>query len=261
MKSIGGIAVTAGSEVKGIDLALERSGIISGKVTATPSGTPLGNATVYAASEGGNYFGYAQTNATGHYRISSGLGTETYTVTAFYGIGFSFGQVTGVSVIAGTETSNVDIALSVSPPSPSGIITGKVTDTSSKPIVNALVTAQGLGGSGEAYSDSNGDYVISSGLGNGTYAVFASAPGYTAGNVTGVSVTVGQVTPNINFQLPKIPLAQSGKISGTIQGDANPIPEFQNPIAILLVITLVFAITAKVFSVKARRYQLPHTKC
>lgn len=256
MKSVGGIAVTAGVEVTGIDLALERSGIISGRVTATPSGAPLGNATVYAASEDGGYAGFAQTNATGYYRMSSELGTGTYTVTAMYGM--SFGEpVTGVNVVAGTETPNINIAIPVSPPPPSGIISGKVTDMSGQPIPNALVTAQGPAGSGEAHTDGNGNYVISSGLGTGTYTVIASATGYSPKNVTGVSVTVGEVTSNIDFQLLRIPPEESGRISGTVQGDENPIPEFQYPIALLLVVTLVAVALTKLFNVKARRSRLP----
>jgi hypothetical protein len=254
MKSIGGIAVTAGSEVKGVDLALERSGIISGRVTAASDGTPLGNASVVASS--GSNFGMTQTNATGYYRISSGMGTGEYMVTAIY-LGINVGYVMNVDVTAGAETSNVDISISVTPPQPSGIIMGKVTDTSSKPIPNALVTAEGPPDSqGETDTDQNGDYVISSGLGSGTYTVFASAPGYSTRNVTGVSVTEGHVTSDVNFQLPKIPPAQSGRISGTVQGDSDPIPEFQYPIAIFLVAVTMVAIIPKLFSVKARRYQL-----
>jgi len=254
MKSVGGIAVTAGVEVTGIDLALERSGIISGRVTATPSGSPLENATVTATSDGA-YFGYTQTNATGHYRISSGLGTGTYTVFAIYGM--SFDLVEDVSVLAGEETSNINLELDVSPPPPSGIITGKVTDISNNPIVGALVTAQSPAGFGEADTDENGEYIISSGLGTGTYTVIASATGYSPKNVTGVSVTVGEVTSNIDFQLLRIPPEQSGRISGTVQGEENPIPEFQYPIALLLVVTLVAVALTKLFNVKARRSQLP----
>jgi len=252
MNTISGIAVTAGVEVTGVNLVLERSGIISGRVTATPTGTPLGNATVYAASEDGGYVGFAQTNATGYYRISSGLGTGTYTVTAIYGMSFG-GPVTGVNVVAGSEISNINIAIPVSPPPPSGMISGKVTDISVQPIPNALVTAQGPAGFGEAHADQNGNYIISSGLGTGAYMVTASAPGYSSQSVSGVSVTVGEVTPNVNFQLSRIPPAQSGRVSGTVQGDENPIPEFQYPIAILLVVTLVAAVVAKRFNVKARR--------
>ncbi|MEM3731884.1 MAG: carboxypeptidase-like regulatory domain-containing protein, partial [Candidatus Bathyarchaeia archaeon] len=253
MKSIEGVSVIAGSEVKDVNFALERSGIISGKVFAVPSGVPLGNATVTAASQDGKYYGYAITNATGHYRISSGLGTGTYIVMAIYGM--NFGQAMGINVIAGLETSNVDIPITVAPPPPSGIITGKVTDKSGDPIANAQVSASGPAGHGEARTDQDGNYVISSGLGTGVYTVTASAPGYTTESVSGVSVTVGQVTPNINFQLSPLPPAQSGRISGTVNGDENPIPEFQNPLVILLGTASAAIVFAKLLNAKAKRHQ------
>jgi hypothetical protein len=258
MKTVGGISVTAGVEVTGVNLALERSGIISGRVTTTPpSSAPLEGAMVTATSKDGSYVGLTYTNATGYYRIASGLGTGTYTVTALYSIGFGFGQITDVDVVAGVETSDIDFSLSVSPPTPSGIVTGRVTDIDSEAIVNALVTADGPAGFGEAYTDENGDYVISEGLGTGTYTVSASAAGYSTQQITGVSVTVDQVTSGINFQLSRIPPAQSGRISGAIEGDANPIPEFQYSIAILLIMTLVATVLLKLFDAKTKRFQLP----
>jgi hypothetical protein len=249
-QTVGGIVVAAGVEVKGIDLALERSGIISGRITATPSGAPLGNATVTAVSGDSQYFGFTQTNATGHYRMVSGLGTGTYTVYATYGMSFNY--VDDVDVVAGAETSNIDIELIVSPPPPSGIIMGAVTDTSSKPIANALVTAEGSAGSGEDYTDENGNYVISSGLGTGIYAVNASALGYSSEQIADVSVTVDQVTSDVDFQLSRIPPEQSGRISGTVQGDANPIPEFQYPTVIFLFVTIIAIVFAKSFKAKPK---------
>jgi len=241
------VPVTAGVQTTGINMALDRSGIISGKATAIPSGAPLANVTISAMANGGQYYGYTQTNATGHYRISNGLGTGTYMVFAVYGM--SFNQTTGVNVTAGMETSNVDFQLVASPPPASGIITGKVTDMSSNPIVNAHVTA----GSGEADTDGDGNYVISSGLPTGTYTVHAQAAGYQPQNTTGVHVIENQVTPNINFQLSPIPTEQSGRISGTVQGEANPIPELPYPIAIMFAITLAAIVIAKTFHGKTRR--------
>jgi hypothetical protein len=255
-QSIDGIHVTAGFEVKGVDFALDRSGIISGRVTA--SGAPLGNATVIASSDDGNYFGYAQTNATGHYRISSGLGTGTYTVMASWDTNYGF--VTDIDVTAGVETTDVDIEIPVSPPPPSGIITGRVTDTSGNPIVDALVTADGTAGHGTAYTDDDGNYVISSGLGTGTYTVTASAPGYSDAQITDVSVTVNQVTSGIDFQLTPIPPEQSGRISGTVQGDENIIPEFQNPPAMLLAAVVIGTILTKILKIKTKRYSNSVTK-
>jgi hypothetical protein len=85
-------------------------------------------------------------------------------------------------------------------------------------------------------------------LDTGTYDVTASATGYNSTTTTGVNVIVNQTTPNINFQLTKIPPQQSGAISGTVMGDQNPIPEFATPA--LLFLTIAAATTALVFAKK-----------
>ena len=250
-------AVTAGAEVKNVNLALPRSGIISGRITA-PGGAPLNNVTVLASSDDGYYYGYATTNATGDYRMSNGLGTGTYTVMAIApggGLG-GMNSTPGVSVTAGVETSGVDMELSVTPPSPSGIITGQVTDVSTgKPIAGASVTATGPGGGhGSADTDSNGDYTISSGLGTtGSYNVTASAPGYQDHLKTGVLVTVGAVTSGVDFQL-SISSAQSGTITGTVTGAPGAVPEFQYPIAVALSLTLVAAAAGRLF-LRTKRFK------
>ena len=243
-------AVTAGVEVKNVNFALARSGIISGRIT-TPNGAPLKDITVTALS--GSNYGYATTNATGYYRMANGLGTGTYTVMAISGMNFN--QTTGVNVVAGQETSGVDMTLTVTPPAASGIIMGTITDTSSgKPIANATVSASGSGGSGSAETDGNGNYAISTGLGTGTYTVTATAHGYTNQNKTNVSVTVNQVTSNVNFQLSLIPPAQSGTITGTVIGAPGAVPEFQTPIAVALSLTLVAVAAGRLLS-RTKRFQ------
>jgi hypothetical protein len=199
------------------------------------------------------YYGYATTNATGHYEMSSGLGTGSYTVMAFSGMDF---DQTTADVIAGQRTSDVDLVLTVTPPAASGIIIGTVTDTSDgKPIANATVSASGAGGSGSGETDSNGNYAISTGLGTGTYTVTATALGYQDQSKTNVSVTVEQVTSNVNFQLSKIPAAQSGTITGTVTGAPGAIPEFQTPIAVILSLTLVAVAAGRLLSRTKRSHQ------
>lgn len=243
-------AVTAGAEVKNVNFALARSGILSGRIT-TPGGSPV-NATVYASA--GSYFGYATTDASGNYRIASGLGTGSYTVTALSGSSFNITMIP-VSVTAGQETSGVDLELTVTPSPPSGIISGRVTDMSNgKPIAGATVTASGPD-YGSATTDSNGNYIISSGLGTtGSYNVTASAAGYQDQLTTGVSVTVNVITPNVIFQLSKIPPAQSGTITGTVTGTPGAIPEFQYPIAVALSLTLVAAAVGRLF-IRTKRFK------
>lgn len=254
-KIASGINVVAGQEVKNTNLQLDRSGIVWGRITVSPGGQALANAQVAAYSSDYTYVGSDETNATGYYRISSGLGTETYTVTASYGIDYNV--TSGVSVTAGAET-RVDLEMSVTPPPPSGILIGRVTDTNSQPIPHAFVTAEGdvTFSQGDAFTDEQGNYVISSGLETDTYTATASATGYTSVDIQGVSVTVDQVTSDIDFQLPKIPPAQSGTISGSVQGDENPIPEFASPIVILLILTVTVVLFARRLKVKTNRAEM-----
>jgi Carboxypeptidase regulatory-like domain len=258
-KMVSGISVVAGIITTGVNLALDRSGIISGLITAFPGGQPIANASITAFSGGGmTYFGTDTTDATGHYSISSGLGTGNYTVFASYQL--SFNQTLNVAVTAGQETSNVNMKLTlVSPPPPtfSGTITGRVTNaTGGQPIADAHVVADGdtTFSSASNDTDANGYYIIAEDLDTDTYTVTASAFGYQDANLTSVSVTVNQTTPNVNLQLTKIPTAQSGSISGTVTGDANPIPEFEYPIAIMMIITLAGVVVAKLSTRKIKPY-------
>jgi large repetitive protein len=257
-KMISGVDVVAGSMTTGINLALDKSGIISGIVTTSPGGQPIASASVQAYSSGLIYFGNDDTDATGHYRISSGLGTGTYTVTAYVTGGTEI-PVTNISVTAGQETSNIDVQVIISlpPPTFSGTITGRVTNASNptQPIADAQIVAIGetLFSHGSNYTDTAGYYIISEGLDEtDNYTVTASAFGYQDANLTMVSVTVNQTTPNIDPQLTKIPAAQSGRLYGTVTGGMNPIPEFEYPIAIMLVITLAGVALAKLSTRKIK---------
>ncbi len=57
--------------------------------------------------------------------------------------------------------------------------------------------------------------------------------------MTDVSVTVNQVTPDVNFQLP---LAPSGIISGIVEAEFAAIPEFPHPIFVFLLAASVIAV-------------------
>jgi hypothetical protein len=219
-KTISGVSVTAGVETSGINISLGSSATISGKVTS-PAGTPIPGVSVTAIStDGGGYLGSAKTGVGGSYKIESGLGSGTYMVTAFSGT--SFNQVQNVEVTAGHETPNVDLTLNVTV-QPTGAITGTITDTNNNPISEATISA----GSGQATSGSDGVYELSNGIPTGSYTVYVSATGYQPQNKTGVSVTTGSTTSGINFKLTKIPATQSGRISGTVMGEDNPLTSKQ----------------------------------
>ena len=239
-KTIGGVAVVAGNQYT-VDILLDPSGIISGRVTSATNGSPLAGATVTAT--GGNFFGFATTNDTGYYRITDGLGTASYTVFASYGGGFNV--VLAVSVTQGSETQNVNIQIATPA---SGTIRGRITNSTGSPMEFVTVDAEGDSGFGSATTNSNGDYEINTGLLTGTYNVTVSEPGYVAQTRTGVSVILNQVTSNINFQLQQIP---SGRISGFVQSLVAPIPEFHSE----FIMIVIFA-AASIATIIARRQMI-----
>lgn len=218
--TVTGVNVTAGVETQGVDIALSRSAVISGMVR-TPAGDPVIGVIVTAlSSDGANYMGATTTGIDGSYKIQSGLGAGTYMVNAVSGTAID--QVLNVMVSIGNETPNVNFILNVIV-QPTGAISGRITDANNNPIQGATISA----GSGQASSDSNGAYMISSGLPTGSYNVTVSAAGYQTQNQTGVSVTAGTTTPDINFQLVQTPSTESGTISGTVTGEDNPLSSKQ----------------------------------
>jgi len=255
--------VVAGVETKNVNLALARSGILSGKVAA-PNGTGLfGIYVIASTSSGTTYLGSATTDSSGNYRIATGLGTGSYAVFAS-GDGNIAYYTGNVAVTAGQETSGINMELTpiTTPPKPSGTITGRITDQSNNPIRFASVTASGSGGSGSGETDINGYYNISSGLGNGNdYNVTATASGYyDASYPTLVSVTVDQTTSNINIQMTAQPAQTFGTITGTVTGAPNPIvPEFQYPLMAMLSLTLVAAVAGKLM-LKTKRHKNAYNK-
>jgi hypothetical protein len=256
--------VVAGVETTGVNFALNQSGTITGTVTA-PNGTGLYGISVFAASSSGTYYGSATTDMNGNYKIDTGLGTDSYTVIAEGdGNGTTYGGLipTPVAVTAGQTTSGINMELTpvTVTITPSGTITGTITDQSTgNPISGASVSASGTGGIGSAVTDSNGFYNISSGLGTGTdYNVSVTATGYVAAYYPSlVSVTVGQITSDINIAMTPEPASQFGTITGTVTGGPNPIttvPEFQYPLMAMLSLTLVAAVAGRSM-LKTKRYK------
>src|SRR4030067_1930668 len=129
----GNIVVTVGNETPNANLYLNRSGVIAGKVSDNTNGNGLPNIFVSAmpSTEGGTYFGSAETDANGNYEITTNLATGTYNVSAYYPTNYVGKTIGPVSVTAGVKTTGTDLSLLRS-----GIISGHIKTPENAPLAN-----------------------------------------------------------------------------------------------------------------------------
>ena len=203
-----------------------RTGSISGTIRATTGNNTVGagiqGATVYLQSAygpaipGRGTFS-ATTDSAGNYVIN-GVEPGNYTL-----VSYKTGYSRAVSNLGTVLTVEGDVAvtganLTLTQGSP-GIITGIVTDSSSKPVPGAAVvfTPSGGGSVQTATTDINGSYTLSN-VPPGTYTGTASLSGATATSGA-VTVTSGQ-TLTVNFQL----VPGNGNATGrVVDNSGNPI--------------------------------------
>ena len=153
-----------------------------------------------------------------------------------------------LALTSGQETSGIDFQISI-PASAS--ISGRITDASGNAINAAMVYATGLSGFWTTKSDPEGRYLISEGLATGNYTVTAWAPGYETRSMDIVGAKANQVVNSIDFRLQQISKTNSGRISGQITGEPNPIPEFSDS-AVPVIFSLV-SLTMILASIKVRK--------
>jgi len=202
--------VTAGQNTT-VNFALDHSGIISGNVTLT-DGDPAPRISVSAFSSDFKYFGSAETDDNGLYRMESGLGTGLYTVMA----NDDYMNMKTVNVTAGAETANVDFQIEIATLRKVAWINGTVTDSLGSPLNSASLEAVAEGvyvGSGVDY---DGTYTVEIELPEGQNStevnVTASAKGYFSSSQN-VTVNVGETTGPVDFALQTMP---SGTLTGRI---------------------------------------------
>ncbi|MFB3853554.1 MAG: carboxypeptidase regulatory-like domain-containing protein [Vicinamibacterales bacterium] len=236
------VVVTAGNVTPNIDFQLAAGGRISGTVR-NQGGQPLGGVGVTVFNAAGQWAGYDETDASGQYlagALAAGsyyLRTERYGAyirTVYPDIFYLQGSVTtgtAVPVTVGTTTPGIDFTLVVG-----GQISGQVTragaGTAIPGVATEILDSAGRALAGwETATDASGLY-LSRGLPASTYYIRTNGShGYVneaydnlpfTTNFTSMSpvvVTLGSVTPNIDFQL-----AQGGQISGKITNeDDDPV--------------------------------------
>jgi uncharacterized surface anchored protein len=170
------------------------TGSISGTITDSVTGSPIGGAKVMV-----NCHTSATTGSDGRYTIAN-LAAGDYPVTVMK-TGYVMKAYPGtVHVAEGQAVTGIDIALAPMGGGGSGSISGTVYDKKTNaPVAGAKVTASGCSRSTTTGSD--GTYTIT-GLADGSYTVRAMKSGYLCATYpTPVVITNGQPVTGIDFHL------------------------------------------------------------
>jgi hypothetical protein len=237
------IAVTAGATTPGIDLELRKGGRVTGLVTSNFNGAIISNATVSIFNTTGTTVASGVTDATGRYVTVAGIVPGQYIVRVANFSGFINevypdipcigalcppGAGTTVNIPAGS-TVTMDFGLERG-----GRFRGTVTDEVTGLPANS-VTVQMLDPTGafigSASTDPSGNYIQGPGVPLGTYyARTTNSTGYLnelypnlpcqfgcrVTDGTPIPLTIGNVTPNINFALK-----QGGRVGGRVTNEST----------------------------------------
>jgi len=203
--------VTQGSTTSDVDLtgAILPTGKISGKVTLADGTTPIGNASVCGvASSDSSIVTASVTDSSGDYELT-GLGTDTYTVTAI--------KTNGIIEIANDVSVTNGSTTTLNMSTTEGAISGTVTDSSQTAIEGATLTIIANNRVYRATSDASGDYIVEN-LPGGDYTLRVNPNNndYVPGKIEDITVVEDQETSDQDFSL-----ASAGKISGTVKNSSN----------------------------------------
>lgn len=232
------IDLTGTTSNTGINFSLVTGGRISGTVRAT--GAALADVSVNVFSTGGTFLTSAFSGTSGEYVTGEGLPEGSYFLVTQNRSGFIeqlYNNKPCVSVLVagaltGCTVTRGDV-VNVSPAVPAtgrdfdltrgGRISGRITDrVTGDAVANLQLNVYDTGGTwvSFAFTDGLGDYTTASGLPTGTYFVLTQSfsrinpyvnklypnitcPGCDPTTGTGVAVTVGATTPNINIAVDR----------------------------------------------------------
>jgi hypothetical protein len=245
------INVVANQTNTNINFALVPGGGITGTVTNVVDGTPISNWQVQLLSGSGAALATVSTNASGVYTFNSvqvgsyyvrtnqvgNFINQLYNGVICVGCNVTTSGGTLVPVTAGVNTPNINFALG-----PGGRISGTITNANGgAPLQNVQAQVFNSNGFGMGSTNTNASGFFNGfAVPAGTYFVRTNntlgfinelwdnipCPGSSCFVTTGtpITVTVGAITPNINFAL-----TAGGSITGTVtnQGNGQPIANLQ----------------------------------
>ena len=230
------VTVQVGQTASGINFALESAGSVSGTIMDSTNNLPIEGVMVTAENVLGGK-NSVQTNSDGNYTINNLLpGTctikaEKNSYTAeYYDNAADITSAAPVTIQAGLTTSGINFSLGLGASTPTGSISGKVTNSvTGLPLAGVAVWARTTqNGGNSTLTDSSGSYTINN-LTTGTYKVEVNQTGYTieyynnahsweAANL--VTVQANQTASGIDFALEPV-VVSTGGISGKVTDSAG----------------------------------------
>jgi hypothetical protein len=227
--------VSSLSDIRTVDIVLNRSGIIEGKIFGKDGHTVVG-AVVTLYQESSPYFPVdeTRTDANGMYYFATDVETGVYYVRVSFDFSTLFGWYQDAPYLANgyVEGKSQNIVatqgvINVAPDvflNQSGVITGTVKDGLGHPIANATVSASTYVYPSSYYistiADSNGVYRISYDVVNGTYTVTPNASGFVGDSADVVATQTGTVTQDFT-------MLKTATLTGNVwrKSDNKPVPE------------------------------------
>ncbi|MFS0766942.1 carboxypeptidase regulatory-like domain-containing protein [Peribacillus phoenicis] len=201
------------AQVTELDVFLSPNpGVLTGTVTDLFSGGPIAEAVVLVfPSQGVTAITQTVTDQNGQFSVT-GLAPGEYNIVASAS---NYSRRGAGAVIFADQTTNIIIQLAPNP----ATITGTITGPGGTPLTNATVRVldQNETVLGTAITDEKGIYAIGN-LSAGTLTIIASAPDFAA-TLTAVTVTPGQLIPNVNIELTPLFGTISGQITNANTGD------------------------------------------
>jgi len=241
------VIVQSGYETEGVNFTLARAGRISGTVRQASTGAPISYADVRIRWTTSSFYEDLVTDSEGKYQSGSLVGGNYVVEVQAFGYGggqvypgtdcpdfpCAFNDTNLVAVTTGVTTTGIDFALREF-----GTITGRILDASNGNGVGAASVefrrADAPGSSASTTTRADGSYespplksssyyVTASGKGLSKVAhpnVTCPASGCELGTATGVPVSSGNATANIDISLSPVMTRLTGRIT---DADGNPL--------------------------------------